>query len=378
MLPPLPQVTHDEALVPASRLVRSLNWSLLGARIVERGGGAFGIRRRSPRMQTALATVSGVLWAVSMGIWARADGTPWYADPFSYFALAAVAVGAPVLLARALAGLIHQRSLNMFSTMSIAVAGALALLDFWEAAAISFFFCASEWIQAWCVHRTAESAAGLGGLLPATVLLAKGGEKPLAQVALGEVLLVQPGSRVPVDGAVMDGVSSIDESMLTGESLPVLKRAGDAVWAGTVNQSGALTVCVGQLPAECSAAQLSALVTQVMIMMICLPPQGTPPPIQQPTLPTAHTAHSQHCGHTGLPQGRRQTPADAPTPLPPIQQPTWPTAHTAHSQHCGHTALPAGPARLAARAILGALCQALHGRGAAFRAAARHRAPRLV
>ena len=50
-------------------------------------------------------------------------------------------------------------------------------------------------------------------------------------------------------------------------------------------------------------------------MMICLPPQGTPPPTQQPTRPTVHTAHSLHCGHTALPQGRSQIPADAPTPL---------------------------------------------------------------
>ena len=94
-----------------------------------------------------------------------------------------------MLLARALAGVFHQRALNMFATMAIATAGALALLDFWEAAAISFFFCLSEWIQAWCVHRTAESAGGLGGMLPAVVHLAggAGGEKPLDQVSLGEV-----------------------------------------------------------------------------------------------------------------------------------------------------------------------------------------------
>jgi Cd2+/Zn2+-exporting ATPase len=140
-------VTHDEDLAPASRLVRTLNWSLLGARIVQ-GGAAFGIRRRMPGPQTALAVTTGLLWFISMGIWARDEHTLWHDDPFSFFALASVVVGAPVMLVRALAGLRYQRGLNMFATMSIALAGALALKDWWEAAAISFFFCLSEWIQA--------------------------------------------------------------------------------------------------------------------------------------------------------------------------------------------------------------------------------------
>ena len=165
------------------------------------------------------------------------------------------------------------------------------LRDFFEAAAIVFFFVLSEWVQKWCVHHTAEQAGGLGGLLPETITLEGGVEKPLDEVVVGEVVLVKPGERVPVDGTVVgEGSSSVDESMLkpspdphpnpkpspnpnpkpnpdqvdesmlTGEAVPVRKAAGAAVTAGTTNQSGVLTVRVDAAPADSTAAQLTQLV----------------------------------------------------------------------------------------------------------------------
>ena len=165
------------------------------------------------------------------------------------------------------------------------------LRDFFEAAAIVFFFVLSEWVQKWCVHHTAQQTGGLGGLLPETVTLEGGVEKPLDEVLVGEVVLVKPGERVPVDGTVVgEGSSSVDESMLepslephpepkpspnpnpspnpdqvdesmlTGEAVPVRKAAGAAVTAGTTNQSGVLTVRVDAAPADSMAAQLTQLV----------------------------------------------------------------------------------------------------------------------
>ena len=93
-------------------------------------------------MITVLAVVCGVLFAVSLGIWKRVtqDTVEWYEDPFTYFALACVAVGAPLLLlVRALAGLVYERTINMFLTTLLAVAGALVLRDLFAAATIVFF-----------------------------------------------------------------------------------------------------------------------------------------------------------------------------------------------------------------------------------------------
>ena len=106
-----------------------------------------------------LVIVCGVCFLISNGTYARDECTPWYKDPFSYFSLACVAFGAPVLLARAISGLIYQRTLNMFATMLIAAAGAIALLDMWEAAAIIFFFTLSEWLQTWCETKNTRAHA---------------------------------------------------------------------------------------------------------------------------------------------------------------------------------------------------------------------------
>jgi copper chaperone CopZ len=149
-------VTHDEEVASVNAMLRVLNWALLGASVVQKGG-TVGLKHgRLCTPAAGLASACVVLFGVAGGIWARSEDTGWHEDPYSYFALACVALGAPVLLARAISGLLVQRTLNMFATQSIAVAGALALLDLWEAAAIVTFFAASEWVQVWCVHHTAD------------------------------------------------------------------------------------------------------------------------------------------------------------------------------------------------------------------------------
>ena len=93
-------------------------------------------------------------------------------------------------------------------------------------------------------------------MLPETVSPADGSaDKPLAEVLVGEAVLVKPGQAVPTDGVVLGGHSAVDESMLTGESMPVQKAHGASVFAGTTNQSGVLTVRVMRLPSESAAAQ---------------------------------------------------------------------------------------------------------------------------
>jgi len=253
-------VAHDPEQTPPERLVRTLNWSLLGATLVN-GSGNVGIKRGRCSREAVFALVVGLLWLPSFGIWARAEGQDWKTDPWTWTAVSCVVVGSPIMLLRALSGVLYQRTLNMFSTMAIATVGACLIGDFWEAATLVFFFAGSEWLQAWCVHHTADRAAGLGGLLPEEVSPADGGPTySLSDVTVGAELLVKPGARMPVDGTVVRGSSSVDESMLTGEGVPVLKAEGARVFAGTSNQSGALVVRTSTLPAECTAAQLTQLV----------------------------------------------------------------------------------------------------------------------
>jgi Cu+-exporting ATPase len=123
--------------------------------------------------------------------------------------------------------------------------------------------------------RTAEALRGLARLQPPTARVVRDErefELPVAQLALGDVVAVRPGERIPVDGVVVHGASAVDESLLTGESLPVAKRPGDAVIGGTLNGTGAFRVRVTALGADSVLAHLVALMRDA---------QGSRAPIQR-------------------------------------------------------------------------------------------------
>src|SRR4029079_5154816 len=92
-----------------------------------------------------------------------------------------------------------------------------------------------RWLESRAKRRTTEAHRALNALRPATARVLREGREidvPLAQVRLGESVLVRPGERVPVDGVVLDGSSDVDESLITGESLPQARHAGDRVTGG--------------------------------------------------------------------------------------------------------------------------------------------------
>ncbi|WP_242615190.1 heavy metal translocating P-type ATPase [Paenibacillus solani] len=123
--------------------------------------------------------------------------------------------------------------------------------------------------------RTSEAIKSLMGLQAKTALVIRDGKEltiPVEEVIVGDVVLVRPGDKVPVDGEVLEGVSSVDESMLTGESLPVEKRAGDAVIGATINKNGILRVKATKVGKETALAQIIKVVEEA---------QGSKAPIQR-------------------------------------------------------------------------------------------------
>jgi Cu+-exporting ATPase len=113
--------------------------------------------------------------------------------------------------------------------------------------------------------RTGEAIRKLMGLAPKTAIVLKDGlelELPVEKVMLGDTLIVKPGSAIPVDGVVLEGRSSIDESMLTGESMPAEKAPGDAVFAATINTTGALRFQATKIGADTALAQIIRLVEE--------------------------------------------------------------------------------------------------------------------
>ncbi|MFS0728403.1 heavy metal translocating P-type ATPase [Paenibacillus sp. 1P07SE] len=132
-----------------------------------------------------------------------------------------------------------------------------------------------KWFEAKAKGRTSEAIKKLMGLQAKTALVIRDGQEmsiPFDEVTTGDVVLVKPGEKVPVDGEVMEGTSAVDESMLTGESLPVEKRPGDHVIGATVNKNGRLKMKATKVGKETALAQIIKVVEEA---------QGSKAPIQR-------------------------------------------------------------------------------------------------
>jgi Cu+-exporting ATPase len=132
-----------------------------------------------------------------------------------------------------------------------------------------------KFLEARAKGRTSEAIKRLMNLAPRTALLIRDGtevEISVDDIHIGDHLLVRPGERIPTDGVVIDGASAVDESMLTGESLPVNKEVGSPVIGGTVNKNGRLVIQAEKVGAETALAQIIHLVEQA---------QGSKAPIQR-------------------------------------------------------------------------------------------------
>jgi len=137
---------------------------------------------------------------------------------------------------------LRQGRLNINALMTVAVSGAVAIGQWPEAAMVMALYAIAEAIEARAVDRARNAIQGLLQLAPQVAALRQAdgswASVPVASVAVGATLRVRPGERVPLDGVVCAGATSIDQSPVTGESLPVDKAVGDPVFAGTINQTG--------------------------------------------------------------------------------------------------------------------------------------------
>ena len=154
-------------------------------------------------------------------------------------------------------------SLDMNFLMTVAILGALAIGEYLEAAAIAFLFSTAELLESYAVDRARASMESLMDLAPKTAAVLRDGteEKVRAsEVGVGDIVVVRPGERIPVDGSVVEGGSAVDESPLTGESLPVEKDPGDPVFAGTITRDGFMHVRTEKPADSSSLARIVELV----------------------------------------------------------------------------------------------------------------------
>jgi len=181
----------------------------------------------------------------------------------SCFAFAMLS-GAYYMARGAIASLIAA-SFDTNFLMLLAAAGAVGIGQWTEAATVVFLFSLGNTLESYTAERTRASIRALMSLAPETAVVVQGGahaELPVSQVRIGDTVLVRPGSRIPADGTVVSGTSAVDQSPITGESIPVEKVPGDQVFAGTINQDGALEVRVERLAKDSTLARLIHLVQE--------------------------------------------------------------------------------------------------------------------
>jgi heavy metal translocating P-type ATPase len=145
---------------------------------------------------------------------------------------------------------IVQRRMTMELSMAIAIVAALAIREIFTALVITLFVLVAEILEGLTVSRGRTAIRHLVGLLPTTATVRKNDEwqdVETKEIAVGDIVLVKPGARIPVDGIVAGGHSFVDQATITGESMPAEKSKGASVYAGTINQSGALEIQVDRM-----------------------------------------------------------------------------------------------------------------------------------
>ncbi len=150
--------------------------------------------------------------------------------------------------------------------LMIAAAAGAALLGQWaEGAFLLFLFSLGHAGEHYAMDRARNAVGMLGKLMPRTAFTKRGGhliEIPVEQLSIDEIVVVKPGERVPVDGVITAGESSIDQGAITGESVPVDRKTGDEVFAGTINQDNALDVRMTRLARDNTLARVMRLVAE--------------------------------------------------------------------------------------------------------------------
>ncbi|MCL2111014.1 MAG: heavy metal translocating P-type ATPase [Clostridiales bacterium] len=154
---------------------------------------------------------------------------------------------------------------SLYNTFLIAGgdAHAVHMLYYETAGVIVTLILLGRTLEAVTKGKTGEALKKLMGLAPKTAIVVRGGvevEIPIGEVEIGDIVVVRPGAKIPVDGSVTDGHSAVDESMLTGESMPVNKKAGDPVYAATINTTGVFRFRAEKVGSETALAQIIKMV----------------------------------------------------------------------------------------------------------------------
>ena len=280
---------QSQSPVPLERIARALERAGYGVVRVpaslegEGRAGDDGARGHEARTLRSHAMV-GLALSVPVGVMAMAHGAvPAFESDAAMWVQCALTAGVMATAGRSIFAdawsAARRGSTTMFTLVAIGAGAAMvssvigtvwhgAMPVFYESAALVIAFVAvGRWIESAAMGRTRDALTSLLTLVPDRVRVVRDGrehEVALSSVGVGDVVRIRPGERVPVDGAVIDGHTSVDESMLTGESVPVTRGVGDAVSGGTLNIDGSVDVRAERVGSDTAAARIAALMRETV------------------------------------------------------------------------------------------------------------------
>jgi len=223
----------------------------------DRGNGDFNLKQELiPVISVIVLFIGGLIFEETL------HNTPYSIGEYLVFIPAYLLSGWNVLTSAG-RNILRGRVFDENFLMTVATLGALAIHKLPEAVGVMLFFKIGELFQEFAVGRSRQSIKSLLEIRPDYANLKENGDiKKVAPdtVAIGDMILIKPGEKIPLDGEIIDGNSQIDTSALTGESVPRTVKVGETVLAGTINQTGVLTVKVTKLFGESSISRILELV----------------------------------------------------------------------------------------------------------------------
>jgi Cd2+/Zn2+-exporting ATPase len=259
-------LTHDEEKTPTSTIeekIRALGYT---ARVAETESAS---ARRAPAKREREAwwqTHKGQLVIFTGAMLAAAFPVAQLAPSWGQWAYSAAALVSVIPFARrAFAGAVSGTPFSIETLMSVAAIGALIIGAAEEAAVVIFLFAIGELLETIAAGRARAGIEALIDLIPSVALREQGGrieQVPVASLAVGDIVVVRPGDRVPSDGVIIEGSSEIDQSPVTGESVPLAKQPGDKLFAGSINTNGELRVEITHVAANNTIARIIHMVEE--------------------------------------------------------------------------------------------------------------------
>lgn len=256
-------VSYDpDALTPA---VIKKAVERAGFRMKQAGEGRDEQRTNLPNLVTgafigvvAVAVLGGIV-AERLGVLERVVGRV----PAWLMILAVLVGGFPIFRKVFLA--LRAKTVTSHALMSLGILGALAIRDYPAAALIVFFMRLADFLDTFTTSKSRQAIKRLIQLSPETARVERNGEEvevEIDDVKPGDIVLVKPGERIPVDGTVISGRSSVNQASITGESIPIEKAEGDEVFAATINERGILRIRVERIGADTTFGRIIKLVAE--------------------------------------------------------------------------------------------------------------------